>query len=682
MMKHFRLAAASCAAFSGALFSSLVGAAPATGATAPAGPLEHVLVSVPIHRTEAETALPVSVLTGKELQDSVAASIGETLEHTPGIANAGFGPGVGQPVIRGQQGPRVRVLQNSTGSADVSTSSGDHAVSVEPILAQSIEVLRGPATLLYGGGAIGGVVNVIDTRIPVAVPEAVSGKLELRHASVNDGTTAVASVDGGRDRVALHFDATSRDSNNLDIPGRAALHEEDESTDGYIDNTDTDYQSVTLGGSYLFDSGFVGIAVNQLENEYGIPPGAHEHDPLAPEEEAVRIDVEQTRVDLRGDIHWEQAPVETLRFFLTYSDYEHRELEGSEVGTVWSNESWENRIELLHRPLAGWHGVLGLQLNSFELAAVGDESFIPRTEVFRSGLFLVEDYHWQDWVFELGARWDNDRLDPADGAGSDSFDNLSASASALWQFRPSWSLGVALSHSGRAPVIEELYSNTGNVAGSYIEHVASGAIEVGDSSLDSEQATNIDVTLSYRSGSTDAYLTLYHNDFRDFIYLANTGQQQAGTDVLAYRQDDAEFVGVEYELSQVLGQALGGEFSLDLFGDWIQGQLDGGQDLPRLPPLRVGSRLNYQRGGFSGFVAVLDAASQDKPGVNEESTAGYTRWDAGIDYSLELSARAEALVFVRLVNLTDEEIRHSTSLLREVAPEAGRSLETGVRFSF
>lgn len=676
-MKRFQLAAASCAA----LYCGLLVASPADNSP-PAGPLEHVLVSVPIHRTEAETALPVSVLSDKALHDAAAASIGETLAFSPGIANASFGPGVGQPVIRGQQGARVRVLQNSTGSGDASTSSGDHAVSVEPILAESIEVLRGPATLLYGGGAIGGVVNVIDNRIPVAVPDSTRGKMEVRHASASDETTAVLSLEGGVDALALHLDATTRDSNDVDIPGRAALHHDDESTDGYIDNTDTDYRTATVGASYLFDSGYIGIAVNQLDNEYGIPPGAHEHDPLAAEEESVRIDVEQTRVDLRGDLHVEQQMLETLRWFLTYSDYQHRELEGADVGTVWSNESWEGRFELLHRPLAGWHGVMGVQLTDFELSAVGDESFIPRTEVSRFGVFLVEDYHWGDWLFELGGRWDNEQLDPVDGTPDQRFDSVSLSASALWQFMPEWSLGLALSHSGRAPVIEELYSNAGNAAGSYIEHVASGAIEVGDAALDNEQANNMDFTLSYRTGDTDAYLTVFYNDFRDFIYLANTGQQQAGTDVLVYSQDDAVFTGAEYEVSQVLGMWLGGELSVDLFGDWIQGQLQGGQDLPRLPPMRVGGRLNYQWAGFSGFVAVVDAAKQDKPGEYEAPTAGYTRWDAGIDYSFGFGEQADALVFVRLNNLTDEEIRHSTSLLREVAPEAGRSIETGLRLSF
>lgn len=645
------------------------------------GPIEHVLVTVPIHRSEAETALPVAVLSGDELHDQMASSIGETLSLTPGIASASFGPGVGQPVIRGQQGARVMVLQNSTGSADASTSSGDHAVAVEPILADSIEVLRGPATLLYGGGAIGGVVNVIDNRIPVEAPERTRGKLELRHATVNDESSGVARIETGSQQFALHADATVRSSNNLDIPGRTALHEEDEATVGYIPNSDTEVQAVTLGGSYLFERGFIGIAVSDLQNEYGIPPGAHEHDPLAPEEEEVRIDAQQTRVDIRGDFHFQGTGFESLRWFLTDTDYQHDELEGAEVGTRWRKDSREGRLELMHRPVAGWHGVVGLQVTDFSLAAVGDESFIPETDVSRYGIFIVEDYHWRSWIFELGGRWDYDTLSP-ESAPEQSFNNTSLAASALWEFRPDWRLGVALSHSERAPVIEELYSNTGNVAGSYVEHVASGAIELGDDDLSSERSRNIDLTLSYQTATIDAFVTLFYNDFADFIYLANTGTQQVDTDILAYRQAGAEFSGAEFAVSTELGSWLGGQWQLRWSGDWVQGQLDSGEDLPRLPPGRLGSRLSYRWGDVSSYVAVIRAAKQDKPGAFEEPTAAYTRWDVGVDYSLATAADRELLLFLKCRNLGDEEIRYASSPLREVAPAGGRSIESGIRWVF
>ncbi|WP_235015298.1 TonB-dependent receptor [Oceanicoccus sp. KOV_DT_Chl] len=467
--------------------------------------LEHVLVSVPLHRTEAETALPVTILTGAELQQRVAGTIGETLNYAPGLSSSSFGPAVGQPVIRGQQGARVTVLSNSTSSADASNISADHAVSVEPVLAESIEVLRGPSTLLYGGGAIGGVVNVIDQRIPVAVPEAVTGAMELRHGSVNDENTAVFKVLTGSDNIAFYVDGMYRDSNDLEISGAAhadAEHDADEVT-GFIANTDAQTHAFTSGASYIFENGFIGIAVSRLKNQYGIPAGAHEHEhedeheDEYEEEETVRIDLEQTRYDLRADYHPQSTLIDQLRWYSTYSDYKHDELEGGEVGTRWRNDSWENRVEVLHQPVAGWHGVVGLQTKNTDFSAVGDESYIPETTIKNYGFFMVEDFHRGDWLYELGARVDYEKLSP-EGEAEQSFNSVSLSASALWQISTQWSLGVALSQSERAPVVEELYSNSANMLGGYIEHVATGSIEVGDAQLQREQANNIDLTLNYK----------------------------------------------------------------------------------------------------------------------------------------------------------------------------------------
>ncbi len=649
--------------------------------------IEHVLVTVPMHRISAETALPVTLLTGDELRNSLASTLGETLASSPGLASASFGPSVGQPVIRGQQGARVTVLQNSTGSADASNISADHSVSVEPILAESIEVLRGPSTLLYGGGAIGGVVNVIDNRVPVAVPEKLTGGLELRHGSVNDEMTAVVKVSGGMGNTAFHFDALDRQSNNLEIPGRAA-HEAEETTDGYIANTDSETRAYTFGVSRIFDRGFIGLAINRLDNEYGIPSGAHEHhdheeaEEEDDEEETVRLDVERTRYDIRADIHDVLPFVEQLRWFATYSDYEHKELEGTEVGTEWTNKSWENRFELVHAPIGDWHGVIGLQLKESEVSAVGYESFIPKTKISNSGLFVVEDFHSGNWTYEFGARIDRDELKPDSTSRDESFTNLSLSASTLWKIDESWSLGVALSQSERAPVIEELYSNEGNNIGGYVEHVATSAIEIGNSDLDSEQANNIDLTLNYKSDHVDGYLTLFFNDFSDYIYLDNTGLEQDETTILQYRQEDAEFNGVEFEATFTIASILGGDIELTVFGDRIEGDLKTAGDVPRMPPTRLGSRIEFTRGGLSTYLSVVDAADQDDSGENEEETEGYTRWDAGVNYRVDINTDQEALGFIRLKNISDEEIRNSSSFLREIAPEAGRSIEVGVRYSF
>ncbi|HEY7776783.1 MAG TPA: TonB-dependent receptor plug domain-containing protein, partial [Kineobactrum sp.] len=348
-------------------------------------PMEHVLISAPLQKQEAETALPVTVLTGEDLRRSARSTIGDTLGDIPGLANASFGPGVGQPVIRGQQGPRVTVLQNGTSSADASSVSADHAVSVDSLLADSIEVLRGPATLLYGAGAIGGVVNVIDNRIPRQRIEGVTGGAELRHDSASDMDTAIVRMDAGSGNFAFHIDGLYRDWNNLDIPGLAAReHDEDheeehageeheeheeeaETTDGYIDNTGGRTRNLTLGSSYHFDRGLVGLAVSRLENNYGIPAGAHGHHEEGhegeehegeehgeEEEGGIRLEVKQTRIDANFELAQPLPGFDSLRATVTHTDYEHAEIEGNgEVGTLYSNESWETRAELVHTEIGG-----------------------------------------------------------------------------------------------------------------------------------------------------------------------------------------------------------------------------------------------------------------------------------------------------------------------------------------
>ncbi len=685
-------------------------------------PIEHVLVSAPLQKQEAETALPVTVLTGEDLRRAARANIGDTLGDIPGLANGSFGPGVGQPVIRGQQGPRVTVLQNGTSSADASAVSADHAVSVEALLADSIEVLRGPATMLYGAGAIGGVVNVIDNRIPRQRIDGFEGGAEMRHDSASDMDTAVLRLDGGSGNLAFHIDALYRDWNNLNIPGLAARehddhddhddhseddhhdddhhddHDDEETTDGFIDNTGGRTRALTLGSSYHFDRGLVGFAVSRLENDYGIPAGAHGHHGDDDEHhdddhddhdshghgDGVRLEVRQTRYDLGFELVEPLPGFETLRSTVTYTDYEHAEIEGDgEVGTLYSNETWETRIELVHAEVAGFRGALGLQAKVGEFSAVGEEAFIPLTKSRDLGLFLIEDWRRDNWIFEAGLRLDREERDPdAASSGKQDFTSVSVSGSAIWNAGEDWQLRMHLARSERAPAIEELFSNVdGTGPENWVEHAATAAIELGDPDLDTEVSRNIDLSLHWHNGNKDLEVTFYYNDFADYITLENTGLEVDELPVLAYVQEDAEFYGVEVNGQFGLGSFAGGEFRLGVFGDVTRGKLDNGEFVPRLPPRRIGGRLSWGNDALELWTRVVEASSQDRPGVNEEPTDGYTRWDLGADYRLPLGDN-ELTLFFAARNLADEEIRLSTSFLRDVAPEAGRSIEAGLRFRF
>lgn len=698
----------------------------AANAAAESLPMEHVLVSVPLHKKTAETALPVTVLSGDELSRAAAATLGDTLNNTPGLASASFGPGVGQPVIRGQQGARVTVLQNGTSSADASNLSADHAVAVEPLLADSIEILRGPSTLLYGGGAIGGVVNVLDNRIPTSLDASRAG-LEYRHDTASSGDNVVGRFDGSAGNFAFHADALYRDWDDLEIPGNARReHDEEEHEDedhegeeehdegrrGVLENTGGRTKSLTLGSSYHFEDGFLGLAVSRLENQYGIPNGAHgghghgeeehddedhveefgeEHEGDEHEEhdeeghgEDISIDLEQTRYDV--GLHWHEpfAGLDVFRGFLTYTDYEHSEIEGSgEVGTTYSNDSWEGRLELVHEPIGDFHGVFGLQLHSGEFSALGEEAFIPVTDSNEIGVFLVEDYHAGDWTFELGLRYDHDERDPDTvAARKKSFDALSVSGSALWNITGSWQLGVALSRAERAPAIEELFSNVeATDEDELVEHAATGAIEIGDPDLDTEVSNNLDLSADWTGDGHYVTVSLFYNDFSDYIGLDATGEEVGEVPVYLYTQQDAEFYGVEVDSQFTLASFGGGDLRLGVFADSIRGKLDSGGDIPRLPPLRIGGKLSWSSEHWELWGRVLDAAEQDRPGDNEEPTDAYTRWDLGAEYRLPFSD-SEMVAFVNFRNITDEEIRLSTSFLRDVAPEAGRSIEAGIRFSF
>ncbi len=685
---------------------------------------DYELVTTAIHTIRTETALPVTVLAGEDLRRASSATLGNTLANQPGINNASFGPAVGQAVIRGQGGRRVMNLSNNLPNADASGNSADHAVTMEPILADAIEVLRGPSTLLYGSGAIGGVVNIIDGRIPRSLHDKSKFAVEARHDTAADLDTLTGRFEFNTGNIAWHVDGVRREWNNMDVPGFAidpayleedhdeehdADHdehdehedEEEENTFGYIDNSGGETESFTFGGSWVFDNGFLGLAVNRLTNNYGLPAGSHDHAHEHEEdhdedhgdedhdedhdehgdEENVFIDMESTRYDLTGEWRNLTPFLEHVDYRLSYSDYEHSEIEGpGEIGTRYSNDSWQQRLQLTHARIGNWHGVLGYQGSSDEFGARGEESFIPVTEIDSNGLFLVEDFHKDNFTVEVGARFNHDEYSPKNiSAPQLDFNTFSYSASMLWDFNSIASLGVNASNSERAPSVEELYSNFGLTDfEDCVIHFATGSCEIGSTNFNEEVSRNLDVTLYWEQERISASVTAFYNNFDDYIAQVTTGAEVDGFPIREYQQTDATFKGLEVDITFMLSEYL----SLQVFGDTIDGDLGANGDAPRLPPNRFGSRLSADYGNWSGFVSVLYAGAQDQPGNFELPTDSYTRWDIGVDYLVPTDNSGEFRLFVRGRNLGDEEIRLATSFLRGFAPEAGRSVEAGMRFSF
>lgn len=671
-------------------------------------------------------ARPVEVLEGAALDRARAATLGETVSGLPGVQSTYFGPGVGRPVLRGLDGPRVQVLASGMGSLDASTVSADHASAVEPFLADQIEVLKGPATLLFGSGAIGGAVNVVDGRIARAVPERpLSGRAELRGNTVNGERTGMFRLDGvSGGNLVLHVDGLLRDTGDYDIPGLARAHaghgddhehDRGEEARGTLPNSAQQTRAGGVGATWLGGRGYLGLAASTYRSDYGIPPGAHVHagddhghdhdhdddahahgDDHAPR---VRIDLAQDRVELKGGVYAPTAFLERVDLHGAWSDYEHLELEDGLAGTRFASRGHDLRLQAVQRPLAGWRGAFGVQQGRVDFAAAGAEAFVPSTLTENLGLFVLQDRSFGPLKLELGARHDRVEVTPAGAAPARRFGATNLSAAAIWRLAPALDLRFGLDRSERAPTREELYA-----AGL---HVATGSIEIGDAGLDTERARRAELGLHAHGERFDLELAMYRSRFDDFIHLADTGIHEHDTPVRLWTQADAVFTGAEAEAVLHLADNATGAWDLRLFGDYVRGELDGSGsrevafavphgdhfhryrtelandgNLPRIAPPRVGASLAWTLDGWRASLGAVRYQRQDDVAANEEPSPGYTLVDAHLAYRWDRGDGNSWEVFLDGTNLGDEEARPHTSLLRDYAPLPGRAVAFGVRVWF
>jgi iron complex outermembrane receptor protein len=649
---------------------------------------ELVVTASPLQPGSEEVVKPIEVLAGEALDRQKAGTLGETVAKVVGVQSSFFGAGVGRPIIRGQDGARVQVLEGGISALDVSTVSADHAVTIEPFLADQIEILKGPATLLYGSGAVAGAVNVVDGRIPEMLPEnALSGRAELRGNSGADERTGMLRLDGGQRGFAWHVDAFHRESDDYDIPGyaeSAALREAEAEAGegeaeayGSLPNSALETEGGAFGASWIGERGFIGGAVSTYSSLYGIPGHAHEHEHEEGEEEEeeeapVRIDLEQIRYDVKGAIHAPFAGAESIRFRLGRNDYEHTELEGDEVGTRFDNTGTEGRVELVHPEIAGWRGAYGLQIGQRDFEAIGEEAFVPPSRTDDIGLFALEQRDFDRWKLELGARYDGVDVDP-EGFETRDFDAVSASIGALWRFNDTVHLSLGYDRAQRAPTAEELFSNGA--------HIATQSFEVGDADLDVETANQFEVALHLHRGPLTAKFSAFENAYDDFIYLDDTGTLEDDLPLRQWTQADATFRGFEAEANLQLADNASGAWSLRFFGDKVRASLDDGGNLPRIVPARFGAGASWERDGWRANIGAVRAADQDKVATFETPTDGYTLVDAHLAYHWD-TARVGWEVFLDGNNLTDREARTHTSFLKDLAPLPGRTVAFGVRAFF
>ncbi len=690
-------------------------ATPADPSSAAPTRLDDVVVTAgPLGRTADELAQPVDVLNGDALNRARRGTLGETLENQTGISTTDFGAGAGRPVIRGLGGPRVEILDNGLSTMDASDLSPDHAVAIDPAHAQQIEILKGPSTLLYGNGASGGAVNVIDERLPDEVTPGFHGALGAEYGSNGDVVQTHSEFDYGFGNHQLHADYAGRDSGDYDIPGAADI--DGEGARDTLPNSAVESATGALSYSYIGDAGDVyGFSFGRFDTQYGLPfaHGHHEeeegHDEAEEHEEHGHdeaptgfIDLEQNRFDTRILLMRPFGGFESLKLRAGYSDYKHIEFEApGEIGTVFNNEQVQARAEATHQPLAGLRGTIGLQLNDRDFEALGDEAYVPPVRSRSLGVFVVEERDFDFVRLEAGARVERTQTDPSGGMARD-FTPLSLAAGAVFTLSEAAHLKLYLTQSERSPVQEELYA--------FGPHAATATFERGDEQLGIERFRNIELGLDLHQGRWSFAANLFYNQVRDYIYLSEIdeglgadGSGTAGSDgvadrvgddgdfevdgellLLDYRQADAQLHGYELEAGYALIADGPVQLQLQVFADEVRATLDGGAQLPRITPRRFGVGLELQSERSNSSLRYTQVDEQNRISALETPTDGYGLLSADLSWRLfgDAGYGQRLEVYARGSNLLDEDVRRHTSFIKDLVPAPGRSGSFGLRYSF
>ena len=686
--------------------------------------------ATPMHLSVMESATPVSVLSGETLRRQQAATLGDTLEKLPGVQSNFHGNVASTPIIRGLSGPRVLITQNGLDVSDVSRVGPDHAVASEASTAKQIEVLRGPATLFFGSGAIGGVVNVVDQRVPTSTET--RGEFVLETQTVNDQKLGTFNVTTGVDNIAFYADGFYRDSNDYETPVAPDIDDPDGAH--VVENSNEESNGFTLGTSYLFDQGYVGVAVERFEREYGVPGHSHGGDT------SVFADLEQTKYQLLGEYNFTNDFLQSVHFRAGYTDYEHAEVEGGLVGTTFSNETEELRVELLHKPMAGWRGGISLHYKGSDVFAQGEEAFTPPSEMEMFAVALMEERHFGDFLVQLGARAESVTLDASsvllpeldahehddehdhdehahdehEHEGSEfvrqfavdqEFTPISLSAGVVYTINESYNVGVSLSRSERAPSASELLSFGPHIGtrtyeiGALFDLSEEGEFVLSQTAIDLETANNIDLTFRKTQGDVGFVFNAFYNQVDNYYFQEETGLfAESGHDhdhgeeghgeeghdehsdelpVYLFGSADAILHGFELQVAWQTTDNL----KLDFFADYVKARLKDGGALPRTSPMRVGSHVAYTLDNIRADLDITYFAKQDDISTFETETDGYTLVDASITYDIPLGD-IDLSVYLSGENLTDEEARVHTSFLKDIAPRPGRNFAFGVRGYF
>jgi iron complex outermembrane receptor protein len=639
-----------------------------------------IITASPLGHSANELLQPTTMLFGDELFKKLQPTIGETLSQEVGIRSTNYGPNASRPIIRGLGGDQIQILQNGIGNIDASAASVDHNVSIDPLSVERIEVIRGPAALLYGSKAVGGVINIIDNRIPdERISEKITGIMDGRLNSANKERSGSILMEGGMENYAWHINGFKRVTGDLNIPGFARskhlrreepLASGEDEASGKLENSQSDSKGGTFGISKFFKKGYFGVALTDYDSNYG-----------AVAEPDVTIGMKQQRVDLAGAYKEPLQYIKEVKYKLGVSNYKHTEFEGSEAGTVFKNAGYDSRVEILHNKLGIFEGAVGLQSGASDFSAVGDEAFLPPTTTRTNSGFILEEMSLGNIGFQLGGRFDYQEINANKASSFDhtnSRNDLTGSGSTGLVYHPARGYAVAISgsYTQRAPNAQELYAKG--------PHLATNSFEVGDENLNIQQSKGLDVSFRKELGNVTGEINFFYNRFHDFIASVATGSNDPTLDlpIYSYANLSAEFYGAEIKTEFTTYYADAHKFIFEARGDYVEARNTKTKEpLPRISPLRVGGSAIYR---YQKIGLRMDADytfAQNRVSQFERPTDGYMMMNATVDYAMNIGATTSTIYF-KTINLLNEEARNHTSFLKNIAPLAGRSIMIGIRRAF
>jgi iron complex outermembrane receptor protein len=626
-----------------------------------------VITGTPVARRQGDLVQPVDVLSGSQLDTRVTATLGETLSGLPGVSSTFFGRGASRPIIRGLGGDRVRILDSGVGSFDVSDISDDHAVPMDPLTADRIEIVRGPATLLYGSSAIGGVVNVITDRIARQRPDApLTGTLEgayATNAKEGNGKGAVNAMIGD---FVVHLDGFKRDSDDYGIPHSG--NEPSRQPNSYVFS-----DGGGVGVSYVGEDAYFGVAGSQFNSTYGIPS-------IEGAENSTSIKMRQSRVDLEAGYANDFLVFSSAKARLGIIDYKHDERDNGDVSLTFRNKAVEGRVDLNHKPIGPFTGTVGFQVINKDFSAVGEEeSFLQPTKTFSGALFVLEQLEQGDFTHQFGLRSEIVNVEPSEhGFSTRNFVPLSGSIGTVWHFTPGYSAGASLTASQRAPSAQELFA--------FGAHDADGTFQIGNHNLNKETALGGELSLRKETGRVTATVNGYANYFLDFIWQQPTGEEMGdpGNTFPAFRfvQNNALFVGSEGRVAYDFYKSGNNTFGVDTSAQFVRATFpENGKFVPRIPAAVVGGGLYYKHPEWDARLELRHTLAKDQTATDETRTGGFTFLNASLAHRVETDVAKFDLV-VSGNNLLNQRARDAVSFLKDEVLLPGRDVRFLLRARF